>query len=174
MYAEDFDRQYPARRVPPDAWPHKLKSYFLDWQILVCPSDRFGLAGLLADEANPKRSFLINGFNDFFLNNLSEADYSVHKNWKWPFGMKESDIPLPSATIVFGGKKKNSFHVHMDIDQGRQGNEIEEVERARHGRGANFAFADGSVRLLVGRGDIEPENQWAVVEEFRRAPKVGE
>jgi prepilin-type processing-associated H-X9-DG protein len=170
MYADDFGGEYPPRREPPNAWPHKLKPYFLDWQVLKCPGDRFGLAGYFASDENPNRSYLINGFNDFFMKNLPVKDYQLHRRWRWPHGMKESNIPKPSETIVFGEKRTGSAHVHMDIDQGTRGNDFEEIEHKRHGPGSNFAFADGSVRLLREGRELYPENQWAVQDEFRYPP----
>jgi len=170
MYAADHDGQFPARRQPTNAWPNKLKPYFLDWRVLVCPSDRFGVTGFFADDANPKRSFLINGFNDYFKKNLLDKEYQQFRNWRWPHGMKESNIPKSSETIVFGEKRVGSFHVHMDIDQGQRGNDFEEIDHQRHGRGSNFAFADTSVRLLKKNEELYPENLWAVIEEYRIAP----
>jgi prepilin-type processing-associated H-X9-DG protein len=167
MYAEDFGGELPPRRTPPEAWPHKLKPYYLDLQILTCPSDRFGIIGWLADTNNPNRSFIINGFNDHFLATLDDKDYDKHRKWKWAHGIKMSDISQPSETIIFGEKRKGSFHVHMDIDQGKYGNEIEELEHQRHGRGSNYAFADNSVRLLPKFQDLYPLNMWSVREEFR-------
>jgi prepilin-type N-terminal cleavage/methylation domain-containing protein/prepilin-type processing-associated H-X9-DG protein len=167
LYAEDFSGEYPPRRSPPEAWPHKLKPYFADWQIITCPADRFGVAGLFADEQHPKRSFLINGFNDFFVKTLSPGDYRLYKSWRWPHGMKEKDIPKPTDTIIFGEKKSGSPHVHMDIDQGTRGNDFEEIEHLRHGKGSNFAFVDGSVRLLLKNAEFYPENLWSVRDEFR-------
>ena len=170
MYASDYNGEYPARRQPTNAWPHKLKSYFIDWKILVCPSDRFGIVGLMWNEANPKNSFLINGFNDFFMKALSERDYRLHSQWKWPHGMRETDVPQPSETIMFGEKRTGSYHAHMDLDQGIKGNDYEEIDHARHGRGSNFAFCDGSIRLLDKNRELSPENLWAITEEFRRPP----
>jgi prepilin-type processing-associated H-X9-DG protein len=170
MYAEDYNGEFPARFIPTNAWPHKLKPYYLDWRIITCPSDRFGVAGFFANDLNPNRSFLINGFNDFFMKTLSEKDYQLHRRWQWPHGMKESDIPKTSETIVFGEKRSGSPHVHMDLDQGQQGNDIEEIEHKRHGRGSNFAFADTSVRLLSKNQELYPENLWAVRDEFRYPP----
>ena len=170
LYAGDYNGEFPARRIPPNAWPHKLKPYFVAWPILVCPSDRFGVVGLFANEQNPNRSFLINGFNDFFKKTLSPADYQRHRQWRWPHGMKESDIPKPSETIIFGEKRTGSFHVHMDIDQGQRGNDFEEIDHRRHGSGSNFAFADNSVRLLKKNQELYPENLWSVREEFRYPP----
>ncbi len=167
MYADDYNGEYPARRQPPNAWPHKLKPYFLNWEILTCPSDSFGVVGLFANDLNPKRSFLINGFNDYFLQTLSKKEYQLHKRWLWPHGMKASNIPRPSETIVLGEKRKNSFHVHMDLDQGKTGNENEEIDYRRHNKGSNFAISDGSVRLIPYPQAVYPENLWATREEFR-------
>jgi len=171
MYASDYDGQFPPRREPPDAWPHKLKPYYLDWQILRCPSDRSSWFFLGGDEnLNPRRSYVINGFNDFFQTHLDPEDYRLHQTWRWPQGMRESDIPSPSTTIVFGEKRDNSPHVHMDLDQGERGNDFEEIAETRHGRGANYAFADNSVRSLKPKEELYPENLWAVTEKYRQAP----
>ncbi|NLH71517.1 MAG: prepilin-type N-terminal cleavage/methylation domain-containing protein [Verrucomicrobia bacterium] len=169
MYADDFSGEYPPRRTPPNTWPGKLQPYFKDWQIIACPTDRRPVVVLVLVR-EPKRSYLINGFNDFFMKKLSKLDYLKHRNWSWPHGMKESDIPNPSQTIVFGEKRSGSFHVHMDVDQGLRGNDFEEIEQNRHGRGSNYAFADGSVRLLGKNEALYPENLWCVTDEYRYPP----
>jgi prepilin-type N-terminal cleavage/methylation domain-containing protein/prepilin-type processing-associated H-X9-DG protein len=170
MYAADHDGEYPARRQPTNTWPYKLKPYYLDWNIITCPSDRFGVVRFLADESNPNRSFLINGFNDYFVKTLDRRTYQEYTRWRYPHGMKESNIPRPSETVVFGEKRTGSFHVHMDVDQGVRGNDFEEIEHERHGRGSNFAFADSSVRMLKKAQELYPENLWATQDEFRYPP----
>lgn len=170
LYASDHEDEFPARRIPTNAWPHKLKPYYVNWQIIACPSDRFGIAGLLANDANPKRSYLINGFNDYFKVNLSPGDYKAFQQWRLPHGMKVAAIPRPSETILFGEKRSGSPHVHMDTDQGQRGNDFEEIEHKRHGQGSNFSFIDGSVRLIKKYQELYPENLWAVVEQFRYPP----
>jgi len=70
---------------------------------------------------------------------------------------------------VFGEKSAGSVHVHMDVDQA-SGNDFEEINHQRHGRGSNFAFADSSVRLVKKGEELYPENLWAVIEEYRIAP----
>jgi len=167
MYAGDAGGYYPARRPRTNAWFVTLMPYYKDPHILKCPSDR-GPDG---------RSFLINGFNDHFRAVLSEADWARYQKWQWPVGMKDSDIPIPSETIVFGEKRSGSRHVHMDFAQGGAGNDVEEVDQGRHragggeqGGGANFAFADGSVRWLRYGTSVKPVNLWAVRDEWRQAP----
>jgi prepilin-type N-terminal cleavage/methylation domain-containing protein/prepilin-type processing-associated H-X9-DG protein len=170
LYASDHEGQYPPRRRQPNAWPQRLKPYYADLQILTCPSDRFGVTGWFNDPQNPNRSFIINGFNDFFLKKLTTAEYQQFQQWQLPQGMRESDIPRPSETILFGEKRTGSRHVHMDFDQGRRGNDFEEIEHKRHGSGSNYAFGDGSVRLLHPNQPTFPENLWAVLDEFRYPP----
>jgi len=170
MYASDHDEEFPARRIEPNAWPHRLQPYYVNWQIITCPSDHFGIAGFLADTNNPKRSFLINGFNDYFKVNLSPADFKMVQQWRYPHGMKVAAITRPSDTILFGEKRSGSRHVHMDTDQGNRGNDFEEIEHKRHGEGSNFAFADGSIRFVKKYQELYPENLWALVTEFRYPP----
>lgn len=169
LYAGDYNGEYPARRTPTNAWPHKLHSYHNDWRIQKCPSDRFALINPGRNQ-DPDRSFLINAFNDFFKAKLPDADYRQYQNWSWPHGMRETDVPKASETIVFGEKRKGSFHVHMDVDQGSRGNDFEEIDHNRHSRGSNFAFADNSVRLLSKNAELYPENLWAITDAFRIAP----
>jgi prepilin-type processing-associated H-X9-DG protein len=170
MYASDYNDEYPPRLGQPNAWPQKLKPYYRDWLIITCPSDRFGVVGMFSGDANPNRSFLINGFNDFFKESLPKKEYALYQHWQWPHGMKESQIPRPSETIIFGEKRTGSPHVHMDVDQGKRGNDFEEVEHARHGNGSNFAFADCSVRRLTKNQELYPENLWSIIDTFRYPP----
>ena len=170
MYASDHNEEYPTRRLPTNAWPHKLKPYFVNWQIIACPSDRFGVVGLFADEINPKRSYLINGFNDYFRMNLSPGDYRAFQQWRFAHGMRAAAVTRPSDTILFGEKRSGSRHIHMDTDQGKRGNDFDEIDHKRHGEGSNFAFVDGSARLVKKYQELYPENLWAVVDEFRYPP----
>lgn len=170
MYAADHEDELPPRRIPTNAWPHRLKPYYVNWQIIACPSDHFGIVGLFADDVNPKRSYLINGFNDYFKVNLSPKDYKAFQQWRYAHGMKLAAIPRQSETILFGEKRSGSPHVHMDTDQGQRGNDFEEIAHTRHGAGSNFAFVDGSVRFIKKYQELYPENLWAVIPEFRYPP----
>ncbi len=180
MYADDHEDFLPPRREPTNAWPWAMLSYYKDPTILACPADRFPMMSGFLDTNTKlmiRRSFVINGFNDYFRTALSEEDYMQHRKWQWPVGIKRGSIPMPSETITFGEKRSGSPHFHMDFDQGNQGNDIEEVSQNRHtaddrsrAGGSNFAFADGSVRFLKFGASVSPANLWAVTDEWRNAP----
>jgi len=163
MYAGDHDDEYPRRQHLTNAWMVTLQPYFKDPKILKCPSDAF----------LEWRSYLVNGWNDYWQFSLPDAEYQAVMNWDYPHGMKQNAVPLPSETILFGEKRKGSFHVHMDFGQ-KKGNDVEEVAHNMHGSGtsggSNFAFVDGSVRLLGYMGSIKPVNLWAVTDQWRNAP----
>jgi prepilin-type N-terminal cleavage/methylation domain-containing protein/prepilin-type processing-associated H-X9-DG protein len=180
LYAGDNDGYFPARRERSEAWPVTLLSYYKDVKILKCPADRTGFTppGVSPElRADAQRSYVINGFNDWFQANLSTNDYLKFKQWQWPVGLKDAAIPQPAETIVFGEKRPGSRHVHMDFSQGNLGNDVEEIDQIRHkygggtqGGGANFAFADGSARFLKNGQSVRPVNLWAVTDQWRNAP----
>ena len=169
MYASDHDDCFPPRAMAPAHWGYKLKPYYLDDNVLICAMDKFSFR--LPKEL--KRSYIINGWNDYFEATLSKKDYETYKQWNWPQGMKESAIPYPSDTISFGEKTKGSYHGQMDFYQGN-GNDIEEIAQNKHlsgesksSGGSNFTFADGSVRYLLFGRSVTPMNLWAVTDKYR-------
>lgn len=179
MYASDHNESHPARREHPEAWMTMLLPYYRAPEILKCPSDTFAwIPGL--DATNKiliQRSYIINAFNDWFKVHLSTNDFAKYMDHVWPIGMKESNIPLPSDTIVFGEKIKNSPHVHMDICQGNSGNDVDEINQNHHkygggekSGGSDFAFADGSAQFLKYGQSVNPVNRWAVEDQWRNAP----
>ena len=172
LYATDHDGEFPPRRPVTNSWIYSLKPYYTDTGVLKCPQDRF----------LETRSYVINGWNDYFRATLSEKEFALYDKWNWPQGIKESVIPYPSETITFGEKISGSRHVHMDFNQGNDGNDVEQIDHRRHktgpsGKGgSNFAFVDGSTRFLPYGQSISPVNLWAVTEQWRKAaakPLVG-
>jgi prepilin-type N-terminal cleavage/methylation domain-containing protein len=164
MYAADHEGHFPPRRRQPNTWVDRLHPFYVDARLLKCPSDRFA----------SDRSYIINGWNDYFKTKLSADEYKKFTNWSWPEGMRDTDIPMPSETIAFGEKKSEVHHFHMDFDQGSGGNDVDVVEQARHKSGAgknnggsNFEFVDGSVRYLRYGQAVNPANLWAVTETWR-------
>jgi prepilin-type N-terminal cleavage/methylation domain-containing protein len=165
MYADDSDGLYPPR-TNAYRWPTLLLEYYKTTNILICPAD--ALRGppqtdfsspTIPDRAN--RSYLINGWNDFF----SDALNSVRS-------MKETAVVHPSDTCMFGEKKNEptpAMDYFMDLNEG-VGNDLDKVEqgchgvanKARYSGGSNFDFVDGSARYMRYGSTVWPLNLWAV------------
>lgn len=168
LYAGDNEDQAPPRRFIP-YWTLPLHPYYKNVALLKCPSDDHGSS----------RSYLINGWNDYFEKALSAEDFETFKAFQWPQGMRLSQIPQPSETITFGEKRTGSPHAYMDFVQGVKGNDLEELEHGRHGGrpgardgSSNYSFTDGSVRSLPYGKSINPVNLWAITDKWRHAPPV--
>ncbi|HAO67863.1 MAG TPA: hypothetical protein DCR17_14385 [Verrucomicrobiales bacterium] len=167
MYVDDHDDQIPPRISFGPNWMNSLQPYYIDKNLIRCPTD------------GPKaqRSYLINGFNDYFAVTLSKPEFEEFKEWRGSQNMKLVSIQNPSETIMFGEKKKDREDVHMDFYQG-EGNDVEAIDQNKHNAsggqsesgGSNFAFVDGSVRLLKYGKSLSPKNLWAVTDQWRNAP----
>lgn len=172
MYGDDNDGFYPPRTTG-TRWPTALQSGYKTVKILLCPTDglnpaTFGGATNTPDSA--PRSYIINGWNDYFQDTLNAADWNTYINaGTYPFGMKESNVGHPSETISFGEKETSSGHFYMDLYEG-SGNDVTELELGRHSNigvgtrtgGSNYAFVDGSARFLKFGASLAPLNLWAV------------
>ena len=174
MYADDYDGFYPVRQGGGSAsnmWPLQLQPYYVDTKILYCPTDvpnpGNGGAGSPFAALAAKRSYLFNGFNDYFgLSTLPPPGSKV----------PESAVRETSDTILFGEKSPTSVHWWMDynlID------DAEELDQARHSKAAggsggvsNYAFADGSARNLRFGQAFYPKNLWGVTEQGRNYSAV--
>ena len=164
IYADDNNGKFPSRYTASPRWPTLLQETYRSLNILVCPTDQLqgtplsggGPAG--SADAAP-RSYLINGWNDFFVNALTTTN-----------ALKENAVLKTSDTILIGEKQTDQMDYYMDFDEGISGNDFDRVEYGRHARprpglrggGSNFNFADGSVRYLKYGQATWPENMWAV------------
>lgn len=170
MYADDYNDLYPWRTNQTPRWPTMLKEYYRTTNLLVCPTDALrgppatGSGPTASAEDRANRSYLINGWNDYFSNSLTEAH-----------SMKESNVRLPSETIIFGEKKNSAMDYFMDYKEGEMGNDSDVVEhgchsvtaRNKNSGGSNYAFVDGSARYLKFGRDVWPLNLWMVSDENR-------
>lgn len=186
MYADDHDGYYPQRlgawqglAAPgkqssggsSNYWPLQLQPYYVDTKVLYCPSDVVNPENNGSSSQftaiNAKRSYLFNGFNDFF---------AIDKLPPQGSKMPESAIKETSETIVFGEKDSTSGHWWMDYNAF---DDTEEIESGRHmkgpggtGGGSVYAFADGSTRFLKFGQSLYPLNLWAVDEAWRKSSAV--
>ncbi|MFN7138630.1 MAG: type II secretion system protein [Limisphaerales bacterium] len=170
MYADDYNSRLPVRSNP--SWMHTLRPGYQNFKILQCPADTIAAS----DPSNPNeahrapRSYLMNGWSDYFETILSPEDWEKYKNYQHVSGLSQTAIPYASETILFGEKESQSRHVHMDL---YQYNDFMEVEQTMHNKGANrggssnYTFTDGSVRALKHNKTLSPFNMWAVTEKGR-------
>ncbi len=162
LYADDNDGLYPPR-TNSWRWPTLLLEYYRATNLLLCPTDAQRgppqsdfTSPTIPDRAN--RSYMINGWNDYFNNALVV-----------PTSMKEAAVIYPSETIIFGEKKNGSPHYFMDLNEG-VGNDLDQVEQGCHSvthkainsGGSNFAYVDGSTRYKRYGTTVWPLNLWAV------------
>jgi prepilin-type N-terminal cleavage/methylation domain-containing protein len=178
IYAGDDQGTYPPRSAT-ERWPNKFyDNYGRNVRILLCPDDStnqlvIGPTPINAADGAP-RSYLINGWNDFFHDALGDADfYSIYMSAaKFPGGLKENAIIHPSDTILLGEKVSDRGDYYMDLLEGA-GNDFEGVlDQARHSThsGSNYAMTDGSAKYLKKFTDLSPLNLWCISDANRSAP----
>jgi prepilin-type N-terminal cleavage/methylation domain-containing protein/prepilin-type processing-associated H-X9-DG protein len=158
MYVQDNDGFYPSSNGP-YKWPEAIRDGYRNLNLLVCPDDTANAPGTtvaLAD--NAPRSYLINAWTDYF--DLLPQPVVAEI-------MPESFIKEPSDTVLFGEKEEDAGDFLMDL---RTANELTVLEQTRHRGGANYAFADTSVRFLKFGRSLKPINLWAVTAENRPNP----
>ena len=189
IYVGDNNGMYPPRSSS-NRWPEKFyDDYGRSIKLLLCPTD--GLNGQTPRTGNDTnsvadsapRSYLINGWNDFFSDTLGEPLFSSqYMAGTYPLGMKENAIVFTSDTVVLGEKYNTASDYYMDLLEG-MGNDITQVaEQSRHGNpnvnaasgvgagGANYAFADGSARYIKCPGAFNPINIWCTSDANRHSP----
>ena len=186
FYADDNNDCFPLRSGM-TRWPTTLRDGYQTLQLIRCPSDIPNTPQTGSTDTNnypadaSPRSYIINGWNDFFKRTLSAADFTAYMNGTSQTALKASTIPHPSDTITFGEKKNSSPHYYMDLlELGPSenfpgvlvGNDDSQLEQGRHsqGRGSNYAFADGSARYLKYWGSVGPLNLWCVLDDDRYSP----
>jgi prepilin-type N-terminal cleavage/methylation domain-containing protein len=192
MYGDDNNGFFPTR-VSSGRWTTTLRDSYKTLNILLCPDDSFNpQPSTIGTDPNfpadmAPRSYMINGWNDYFQQNSSAADFSTYVNTGTsPLALRETDMPHPSETVAFGEKRTDSGQFYMDLYEG-QGNDLTELELGRHSNiansfvhtgnladgtgaagegsgGSNHAFVDGSARFLKYGQGLGPINMWAVTD----------
>jgi len=188
LYSGDYEGCYTPR-TNAYRWPTALLEFYQTPTVLLCPTDL--ARGIPQTDTNAvsipdraPRSYLINGWNDYFHGALSADDFNTYMSGKFAgSSIKESAVPHPSDTIVFGEKKNlaggdsdgGAADYYMDNWEGKGGNDADRVEYSCHSNvrrdhsagGSNFGFVDGSVRFLRFGGSVWPINMWAVSDQDR-------
>jgi len=183
LYVDDNHGIYPPRNDA-DRWPDKFyDNYGKNVKMLLCPSEITNTPASLggspsnnAADAAP-RSYLINGWNDFFSTSDPVND---------PLGVNEGDsiketaIIHPSDTIVLGEKTSGKGDFYMDLNNGPAGDDFGGIlNQSRHDSrpadsasgtgsgGSNHTMSDGSARFIKFPQSVDPLNMWAVTDSNR-------
>jgi prepilin-type processing-associated H-X9-DG protein len=180
LYVDDSLGYFPPRRGN-NRWPTLLQDSYRNTNMIVCPTDI--LRGKPAtDTSSPTpadqapRSYFINGWNDYFSDNLSASDFNLYMAGTYPqASLKQNSVLKSSDTVILGEKQNQAMDYFMDMLEGAGGNDADRVEHGMHGRlnpnskgvGSNYAFADGSARYLKYGTETYPLNMWAITDANR-------
>src|ERR1043165_4543737 len=101
LYADDYGGLLPPR-TNQYRWPTLLQENYKSLDLMICPTDaKRGTP--LTDTSSPSladrspRSYMINGWNDYFKRTLSDDDFNAYMSARYAQGcMREQAIGLPS------------------------------------------------------------------------------
>jgi prepilin-type N-terminal cleavage/methylation domain-containing protein/prepilin-type processing-associated H-X9-DG protein len=136
QYAADNDGALPGRTLTTDKWPVLLLPYVSDPKNYVDPGDPVASAvasNQLASNGGNASSFFFNGFNDLGAFNNPNITVTL------------ASIGNASNLALLGQKVHGSTQYYMDFEEGNQ-NDV--LNKTAYFNGANYAFADGSVRYI--------------------------
>jgi type II secretory pathway pseudopilin PulG len=172
MYGSDNSSFFPPRNGT-NRWAQMLLPYYKNMAILLCPTDAATTNSpqTMADpdtnnlaDSSP-RTYMINGWNDYFYQAMDIPSFQSYMNGTWPQGLPDGKFQFPSDTILFGEKKPSSPQYYMDLLElsGTEGNDWTELNQTTHTDGADYVFTDNSARLLKPYADLGPTfNLWAI------------
>ena len=190
LYVDDNSGVYPLRSGT-DRWPDKFyDNYGKNIKMLLCPTD--GLNGQIPQTGSGStnvadvspRSYIINGWNDYFNDTLSAGDFATYMAGNYASGFKENVVLHPSDTIILGEKCSFAGDYYMDLLE-KNGNDVDAVlEQSRHSSsgpvsitsgsagagGSNHAFIDGSARYYKCPNTMYPLNWWCITDSNRSSP----
>ena len=173
MYVHDHEGIYPPH-THPNRWCDRLLDYYSNVRLLRCPMDKNPLTtsvntnGWLA--ASSPRSYVMNGYNDYYESRgIPWQVFTGEGLYGTEASISELVLLDPSDTVIFGEKFEFITQFHMDLMHGDDGFFIgrEILDEVKHGSGANYVFADGSVRFLHWGQSFAPINLWAITAEWR-------
>ena len=179
IYVGDSQGSYPPRSNL-NRWPDRFyDAYGKNAKMLLCPSETTNSPATFGDVSNPNnvadsapRSYLINGWNDYFSDTLSAQDFAIFMSGYYPNGLKETAVQHPSDTIILGEKDSQQPDYYMDLLEGAGNDFAGILEQERHDgkSGANYAFTDGSARYMRRYTDLNPLNLWCISDANRSSP----
>ncbi|HTQ52162.1 MAG TPA: DUF1559 domain-containing protein [Candidatus Acidoferrales bacterium] len=189
MYVNDNQGLYPPRSET-NSWPNQFYvNYGKSVKILLCPTDVAtgfskpatvggGSSSNDVADASP-RSYIINGWNDYFAGQLGSTDWGGVEQYMFALGtgLRQGAIVHPSQTVVLGEKKHTAGDFYMDLLE-NNGNDFSGIlEQGRHGNngrtsnqakgvgttgGSNYVLGDSSARFIKFPQAVDPLSMWAI------------
>jgi prepilin-type N-terminal cleavage/methylation domain-containing protein len=182
MYSGDFNGQFPHRggsSQQPARWPQQMyDSYGRNVKMLLCPSEPTNTPMTFQSDAvdypgdAAPRSYLMNGFNDYYSETLGipPASWGALETAivAAPTAIKEENVVHPSDTVVLGEKKSGAGDYYMDIYENGGNDTTGIAEQTRHDSrgddtttgGSNYTMVDGSARYIKVPQAFTPVNLW--------------
>ncbi|MEI6782481.1 MAG: prepilin-type N-terminal cleavage/methylation domain-containing protein [Verrucomicrobiota bacterium] len=175
VYATDHDGRMPPQDGFTHRWPAQLQPNYSNVKLLRCLTDPEANKGAATTNVVPDiaaRSYLMNGFQDLLLE-MSGDTFPPMGDSLPP--LQESVMKHPADTIVFGEKASGSVQFYLvlaidastyvpDLEESRHGGSLGTVNKAGN---SNYAFGDGSVRVVRYGQSLCPLNLWAVTDQAR-------
>jgi prepilin-type N-terminal cleavage/methylation domain-containing protein/prepilin-type processing-associated H-X9-DG protein len=184
LYLGDNNGTFPPRNSGA-RWPYMFyDDYGHNLKLLLCPTDLQytnlpytagggSSSNNIADAA--PRSYLINGWNDYYYDLLGQAGFqNIYESASNSLGLKENVVLHPSDTIVLGEKQSSAGDFYMDDRSSAGGDDYSGVvEESRHNGsgvfqngigsgGSNYTFVDGSTRYFKCPAALYPLNLWCI------------
>jgi prepilin-type N-terminal cleavage/methylation domain-containing protein len=181
LYSGDYNDQLPHRGGTvqwPNRWPQQMfDSYGHSLKMLLCPTEINKPDTIQTDTNNypadaAPRSYLMNGFNDYYSEtlNIPSSSWGTLEQAIVAASMsiKEQNVVHPSETVVLGEKKSTAGDYYMDIYENGGNDTTGIAEQTRHDSrgddtmtgGSNYSMVDGSARFLKVPKAFNPVNVW--------------
>ena len=105
LYADDHDGGFTLRSNT-KRWPEALRESYRDLRLLKCPSDlQANILDATKSADVAPRSYIINGWNDYFQTALSPEDFqSQYMAGTYPASIRDVAVRKPSETVIWGKK----------------------------------------------------------------------
>jgi hypothetical protein len=173
MYIGDNASDYPPRDSI-ERWPALLVSYYKATNLLVCPTEtNTPITGGVNTNQYPAdcaaRTYIINGFNDGYFEKYNDLNWM--QDVPFPF-LSDNDIPLPSATILFGEKLTYAPDFFMDYFAYDDGLKLDQIKHNHSLVSTNIGgsvngFTDGSTQFLKLFQGFSPVILWCTTVQYR-------
>lgn len=178
LYVTDNHSFYPPRSSA-DRWPDKFyDDYAHKVRILLCPDETTNAPMTYGGSASSNnvadaspRSYIINGWDDYFEGTLSDSDFGNYMGGTYPQGLLQTAIRNPTGIILLGEKSSQRGDYYTDlydnddidqtVNQSRHDSNGQADLNGKGNGGSNYCMADSSVQFIKFPFSLSPLNLWA-------------